>query len=169
MLQVRTTVRYFQQYQRTGFTIRLIWMLCTQSIFNGRQNTFVIFYHNRDAKPKKDSQNNAKLQHTLTCTHTDTHTQPNLPHISLTVLSEDVYRLARDLFPIWQSQEHLNGLWKKMPSRIFIWIFAGQALFQRYSHTFPTGLMPIYNLVIRSMKTSQLTPKCIMRFICPTC
>lgn len=52
-------------------------------------------------------------------THSYKHTQPNLSHISLTLLSEDVYRLARDLFPIWQSQEHLNGFWKKGPTEFF--------------------------------------------------
>lgn len=94
-----------------GFTIKLICMCNAEKpvLPNEKQNTFVIFYHNRDAKQEKDPESEAKLLHT----HVHTHTRPNLPHISLTVLSEDVYRLARDLFPIWQNQEHLNGLWKK--------------------------------------------------------
>lgn len=55
--------------------------------------------------------------HTRWATHK--HTQPNIPHISLTVFSEDVYRLARDLFPIWQSQKLSNGLWIKCPKEFW--------------------------------------------------
>lgn len=69
-----------------------------------------------------------------TQTHIHTHTKPNLPHILLTVLSEDVYTLPRDLLPIWQSQEHLNGLWRKRKTPVgnFIWTFAGQGFYQWY-------------------------------------
>ena len=105
--------------------------------------------------------------HTETRTRSNTHTQPNLPHISLTVLSEDVYRLARDLFPIWQSQEHLNGLLKKMPRRIFIWIFARLGLLEWYSHTFTKGLMSFHYLVIRHLaaNASKITPQIHLAYL----
>lgn len=152
-----------------GFTIELIWVRHAHNLSHSMKNkTLLSFYTTIEMQRKKERKwgLTATHIHTETCTHT----HPNLSHISLTVLSEDVYRLARDLFPIWQSQEHLNGPWKKCPAEFFIWIFARLGLFELYSHTFTNGLMSFHYLVIRHLaaNTSKITPR-FMLHTCPKC